>query len=62
MVEKIGEDKVEFLRLLLVDELGLNLRNDVAHGLSKFDNLNEVNANIVLYLFFMLIKFEWEEE
>ena len=62
VVEKIGEDKVEFLRLLLVDELGLNLRNDVAHGLSKFDNLNEVNANIVLYLFFMLIKFEWEEE
>ena len=61
MVEKIGEDKVEFLRLLLVDELGLNLRNDVAHGLSKLDNLNEVNANIVLYLFFMLIKFEWEE-
>ena len=61
VVEKIGEDKVEFLRLLLVDELGLNLRNDVAHGLSKLDNLNEVNANIVLYLFFMLIKFEWEE-
>lgn len=62
VVEKIGEDKVEFLRMLLVDELGLNLRNDVAHGLSKLRDFNEVNANVVLYLFFMLIKFEWEEE
>ena len=48
--------------MLLVDELGLNLRNDVAHGLSKLRDFNEVNANVVLYLFFMLIKFEWEEE
>ena len=55
---KIGEDKAKFLRLSLVVELGLNLINGVAHGLYKIDIVNEVNTNIVLYLFFLLIKFE----
>ena len=32
--KKIGKDKTEFLRLLLMDELCLNLRNDDAYGLS----------------------------
>ena len=47
--------------LILVDELALNLRNGVAHGLSQLGNLNEVTANNVLYLFFMLLQFRLDE-
>ena len=32
--KKIGKDKTEFLRLLLMDERCLNRRNDDAYGLS----------------------------
>lgn len=47
--------------LILVDELALNLRNGVAHGLSQLGNFNEVTANNVLYLFFMLLQFRLDE-
>ena len=39
---------------VLVTETGLNLRNDVAHGLLRADELNENNANIVVHLYLLL--------
>jgi len=39
---------------VLVAETGLNLRNDVAHGLLRADELNENNANIIVHLYLLL--------
>jgi len=39
---------------VLVAETGLNLRNDVAHGLLRTDELNENNANVIVHLYLLL--------
>jgi hypothetical protein len=39
---------------VLVAETGLNLRNDVAHGLLRADESNEGTANIVVHLYLLL--------
>jgi hypothetical protein len=43
-----------YLEHALVAETGLNLRNDVAHGLLRADELNGTNANIVVHLYLLL--------
>jgi len=39
---------------VLVAETGLNLRNDVAHGLLRADEANEGTANIIVHLYLLL--------
>lgn len=54
--EKLTEDLHWYITLILVEKLGFNFRNDVAHGLIKFDSLNLSNSNLILHLFILLTR------
>ncbi len=55
----ICDDLLFFISFVMLDDLGYNLRNNVAHGLSTLEQFNRVTALIVLYLFFLLTNLEW---
>jgi len=45
IIEVLGEDICLYLRVLLTDSRGWNLRNDVAHGISKPERFNQITAD-----------------
>lgn len=55
--EDLGTDFHKYLKMVMVDPLGLNLRNDIAHGLVKPSECNERNGLVVLHLFLILTRF-----
>lgn len=48
-----------FIKFVLVDDLGFNLRNSIAHGLAKLGKFSKYYANIVVYLYFILTLWQW---
>lgn len=44
---------------VMVEQLGKNLRNNIAHGLSGMKTFNKNNCLIVLYLFWMITAIKW---
>lgn len=54
----LPEDDMFFLRYLLVDKSGLNLRNKVAHSLMKKEDYNLGNANLLLLVLLKLSSFQ----
>ena len=46
-----SEDIAFYLRVLFTDQRGLNLRNDISHGLLPFDKCSMENADLVLHVF-----------
>lgn len=50
----LGEDIHFYLKLILNDARGLNLRNVVAHGLGTRSMFNVVNANILIHILMIL--------
>lgn len=54
----ISEDDLFFLRYLLIDKSGLNLRNKVAHSLMKKEEYNIGNANLLLLALLKLCSFQ----
>jgi len=50
----LGNRLWHYFEHVLVAETGLNLRNSVAHGLLRSDELNEHNANIIVHLYLLL--------
>ncbi|MFP3904838.1 MAG: DUF4209 domain-containing protein [Armatimonadota bacterium] len=51
----LGEDVIYAFRAVLTKRNGLNLRNEIAHGLADWGAFNWVNANMVLLLLFQLV-------
>ena len=45
IIEVLGEDMCLYLRVLLTDPCGWNLRNDVAHGISRPERFNQITAD-----------------
>ena len=54
----ISEDDIFFLRYLLIDKSGLNLRNKVAHSLMKKEEYYLGNANLLLLALLKLCSFQ----
>jgi hypothetical protein len=52
--EVLPEDVWRYLTLLYIKRRGLNLRNDVAHGLIPLEGFNESIANRVLHSLLVL--------
>lgn len=47
--DKWGEDMVEYFKALYTDQRGINLRNDVSHGMADIKAFNQQNADKVLH-------------
>lgn len=45
----LGESIFQYLKFALIDESGLNLRNDIAHGWIKSESCNRLTVQIALY-------------
>lgn len=52
----LQEDFLKFLDLFLCDQAFINLRNKVAHGLTKIEELNENNTVALIFILIKLIK------
>lgn len=58
--DNIDSDTLFLIKYVMIDNLGYNLRNDIAHGLAGVDKFNRYIANIVLFLYFILTDLCWE--
>ncbi|MDU4471463.1 MAG: DUF4209 domain-containing protein [Clostridium perfringens] len=57
--ENIDSDTLFLIKYVMVENLGFNLRNDIAHGLAGADKFSKNIANIVLWLYFILTDLGW---
>jgi len=55
----IGEDVCRYLYIVLVDQDGLNVRNDVAHGVMALERLNMTTATLLLHLLLILTQLQF---
>jgi len=58
LVSIAGEDLIYWYQMSLSDPTGLNLRNDVSHGLSSMPIFNEGNTELVIHLLLSLTRFK----
>lgn len=58
----LGKDDLLFLRMLLIEKTGYNLRNNIAHSLVKSNDYTIYNANLLLLAILRLSKFDLKDE
>lgn len=46
----MGQNNIFFLKYLLIDNCGLNIRNEAAHSLLALNEYNYVNATLLYQL------------
>ncbi|MDO6573617.1 uncharacterized protein DUF4209 [Staphylococcus pasteuri] len=56
-----GDDIHKLIQFVMVEQSRLNLRNEIAHGLIEFSNLNYQNCILVIYLFLVLTRYDIEK-
>ncbi|SHH59691.1 DUF4209 domain-containing protein [Clostridium grantii] len=57
--DTISSDLLYMIEFVLVEQLGKNLRNNIAHGLIELKTLNKTNCLIMVYLFWMITAYKW---
>lgn len=57
----IREDFLFLIKYIMLDDLGYNLRNEVAHGLAEMSLFKKSIADMVIYLFFCLTNYAWQD-
>ncbi len=58
--ETLDNDFLFMVEFVMVEQLGKNLRNNIAHGLSSIKTFNKNNCLIVIYLFWMITAIKWK--
>ena len=53
----LGEDRWRYLVVLYIDRRGINLRNDIAHGLVSQEVFNQYTADLVFHSFLSMCTF-----
>ncbi|HAP2020615.1 TPA: DUF4209 domain-containing protein [Escherichia coli] len=54
----LGNDVHKLIQIVMVEQSGLNLRNEIAHGLIELHNINYTKCILVIYLFLILTRYE----
>jgi len=54
LVEKLGSEICKYFRLVLTDQRGWNLRNDVCHGLFEPEQFNMIVAERLIHVIFCI--------
>lgn len=54
----LGSNLTWYLKILLTEKLGYNLRNEVAHGLIDPEKCNKSNSSFLLFIFLLLTRFQ----
>ena len=58
MKELLGEDTIFYLRYLLVEQLGMNIRNKVAHGLIRKSDCDRLTLALVVMSLLRLVPYK----
>lgn len=53
----LGDNVHKLIQIVMVEQAGLNLRNEIAHGLMKFSNITKTQCILVIYLFLVLTNY-----
>jgi hypothetical protein len=61
LVEALSEDVAEYLRIVYTDRRGLNLRNDLCHGMMAADSFGQQLADRVFHTIVLLSELREEE-
>ncbi|HDH2509422.1 TPA: DUF4209 domain-containing protein, partial [Staphylococcus aureus] len=56
----LGNDVHKLIQIVMVEQSGLNLRNEIAHGLIELSNINYTKCILVIYLFLILTRYSIE--
>ena len=59
LAEKLGQNNILFLKYLLIDKCGLNIRNEAAHSLLALNEYNYVNATLLIVALLRLCQYNW---
>jgi len=62
IIKVLGEDMCLYLRVLLTDPRGWNLRNNICHGISKPENFNQIAADRIFHALLCLALVKEKEE
>jgi hypothetical protein len=62
VINVLTEDICLYLRTLLTDQRGLNLRNNICHGISQIEDFNQINADLVFHALLCLALVREEEK
>ncbi|WP_039838696.1 DUF4209 domain-containing protein, partial [Staphylococcus delphini] len=54
-------DVHKLIQIVMVEQSGLNLRNEIAHGLIELSDINYTKCILVIYLFLILTRYYVEE-
>jgi hypothetical protein len=57
--DALDENLLFMIDFVMVDQLGKNLRNNIAHGLSDIKTFRKSNCLVVIYLFWMITAIKW---
>lgn len=57
--ETLDENLLFMIEFVMVEQLGKNLRNKIAHGLGDIRTFRKNNCLIVIYLFWMITAIKW---
>lgn len=57
--ESLDENLLFMIEFVMVEQLGKNLRNNIAHGLSDIKAFRKNNCLIVVYLFWLITAIKW---
>ena len=52
--EIFGEDATFYFSILLTDQRGFNIRNNVCHGISDISSFNQQYADLIMHVLFCL--------
>ena len=61
-VKVLPEEYLFLIEYVMTCQLGLNLRNNIAHGLIAMRDISKETTLLVLYLFFILLGFSLDED
>jgi hypothetical protein len=57
-VRSLPSKYLYMIRFIMIDKLGLNLRNEIAHGLIELRSINQMHAFMVMHLLIVLFTLE----
>lgn len=60
--DALGENIHKLIQIVMVEQTGLNLRNDIAHGLIGFSNVTKTKCVLVIYLYLLLTNIKYSIE
>ena len=58
----LGKDIHTLIQIIMVEPMGLNLRNEIAHGLIKQSDITKSKCILVIYLFLILTRYDDNKE